>query len=246
MANQLYILNADNSINWERYKEYTEHYHNQHCPLSEPYNEEELRKICVEKQIELPEALFNYLTEVSNTVYIEGYGSTSIFEFNELPSKEDRDKICIPLDKDDITKKKEKIEDYNNYEKVFIRISDLGCAHSIRMYLGSGEHYGSIWRNECSDWECLSKIHKSFKEYIIKNFDRRYMYNIDDLGDESNYPVDSITEKHNEEMRKMTIEVIDKVYAEYLEKHKDSIYIYYPKKEDFDLKPLNDGDDWTY
>ena len=244
MSNQLYILNADNSINWEKYKEYTEHYHNQHCPLSEPYNAEELSKICVEKQIELPEELFNYLTKVSNTVYIEGYGSTSIFDFNELPSKKDRDKICILLDKINITKKKEKIEDYNNYEKVFIRISDLGCGSSIRMYLGDGEHYGSIWYNECSDFEGFAKRYSSFEEYIIKNFDKRYMYNVDDLEDDGNYPVDSATKLHNEEMRKMTIEVIDKVYAEYLEKNKDSIYIYYPKKEDWDWKPLSNDDDW--
>ena len=179
MANQLYILNADNSINWERYKEYTEHYHNQHCPLSEPYNEEELRQICVEKQIELPEALFNYLTKVSNIIYIEeGYLSSTVF-------------------------------DVSNYE----------------------------------DFE---KRHKSFEEYIIKNFDRRYMHNIDYLEDEGNYPVDSVTEKYNEETRKMIIEVIDKVYAEYLEKNKDSIYIYYPKKEDWDWdwKPLSNDDDW--
>jgi hypothetical protein len=243
MSRQLYILNADNSINWEKYKEYTEHYHNQHCPLSKPYTEEELRAICVEKKIELPEELFNYLTKVSNTVYIEGYASTSIFDLSDSPSKEYMDKICIPLDKIDITKKKEKIEDYNNYEKVFIRISDLGCAHSIRMYLGAGEHYGSIWYNECSDWEGFTKRHKSFTEYIIKNFDKRYMYNIDDLEDEGNYPVDSATEKHNEDTRKMTIEIIDKVYAEYLEKHKDSIYI--PRKPE-EWKTLADGEDWTY
>ena len=177
MANQLYILNADNSINWERYKEYTEHYHNQHCPLSEPYNEEELRQICVEKQIELPEALFNYLTKVSNIIYIEeGYLSSTVF-------------------------------DVSNYED-------------------------------------FKKKHNSIEEYIIKNFDRRYMHNIEDIENECNYPVDSVTEKHNEETRKMTIEVIDKVYAEYLEKHKDSIYIYDPKQEDWE--PLSKDDDWTY
>ena len=179
MANQLYILNADNSINWERYKEYTEHYHNQHCPLSEPYNEEELRQICVEKQIELPEALFNYLTKVSNIIYIEeGYLSSTVF-------------------------------DVSNYED-------------------------------------FKKKHNSIEEYIIKNFDRRYMHNIEDIENECNYPVDSVTEKHNEETRKMTIEVIDKVYSKYLEKHKDSICIYYPKQEDWDWKPLSNDDDWTY
>jgi hypothetical protein len=47
-------------------------------------------------------------------------------------------------------------------------------------------------------------------------------------------------------MRKMITETIDKVYAEYLEKHKDSIYIYYPKKEEEDWKPLSKDDDWTY
>ena len=190
MSNQLYILNADNSINWERYKEYTEHYNNQHCPLSEPYNEEELRQICVEKQIELPEALFNYLTKVSNIIYIEeGYLSSTVF-------------------------------DVSNYE----------------------------------DFE---KKHKSIEDYIIKNFDRRYNPDkhkgargaealANDLEDEGNYPVDSVTEKHNEDTRKMTIEVIDKVFAEYLEKNKDSIYIYYPKKEDWDWnwKPLSNDDDW--
>ena len=46
-----------------------------------------------------------------------------------------------------------------------------------------------------------------------------------DLEDEGNYPVDSATEKHNEDTRKMTIEVIDKVYAEYLEKN-NNIYRY--------------------
>ena len=72
------------------------------------------------------------------------------------------------------------------------------------------------------------------------------MHNIDYLEDEGNYPVDSVTEKYNEETRKMTIEVIDKVFAEYLEKNKDSIYIYYPKKEDWDWnwKPLSNDDDW--
>ena len=65
-----------------------------------------------------------------------------------------------------------------------------------------------------------------------------------DLEDEGNYPVDSATEKHNEDTRKMIIEVIDKVYAEYLEKNKDSIYIYYPKKEDWDWEPLSNDDDW--
>ena len=71
MNNRLYILNDDKTINWEKYKEYTEHYHNQHCPLSKPYTEEELTKFCLEKQIVLSEALFNYLTKVSNIFYIE-------------------------------------------------------------------------------------------------------------------------------------------------------------------------------
>jgi len=207
MSNQLYILNADNSINWERYKEYTEHYHNQHCPLSEPYTEEELRTICVEKQIELPEALFNYLTKVSNIIYIEeGYLSSTVFDLRDLPCKEDREKIFIPLDKNNVWNK----EYYYNENK--------GARGA----------------------EALA-----FEEYIIKNFDRRYMHNIDDLEDEGNYPVDSATEKHNEDMRKMTIEVIDKVYAKYLEAHKDSIYIYDPRKLE-EWKPLSKDDDWTY
>jgi len=190
-----YILNPDNSINWGKYKEYTEHYHNLLRPLSEPYNKEKLWKICIEKQIELPSSLFAYLTKVSNKVYIEsGYLSTDTFDLSDLPSKEDRDKVCIPSDKTDITKKEEKIEDYNNYEKVFIRISDLGCGHSFRMYLGSGEHYGSIWYNECSDFEGLVKRNKSFEEYIIKNFDKCFMHN-DEVEDETNYVVDSATKK---------------------------------------------------
>ena len=98
---------------------------------------------------------------------------------------------------------------------------------------------------ELSNFEDLNKKYTSFEDYIIKNFDTRYMHN-DNMEDETNYLVDSITEKHNEEMRIMITETIDKVYAEYLEKHKDSIYIYYPKKEDFDWKPLADGEDWTY
>ena len=33
-------------------------------------------------------------------------------------------------------------------------------------------------------------------------------------------------------------------FLEYLEKNKDSIYIYYPKKEDWDWEPLSNDDDW--
>jgi hypothetical protein len=228
MSNQLYILNVDNSINWERYKEYTEHYHNQHCPLSEPYTEEELRTICVEKQIELPEELFNYLTKVSNIIYIEeGYLSSTVFDLRDLPCKEDREKIFIPLDKNNVWNK----EYYYNENK--------GARDS---FLEKSRAKNKGFKGaEAPLAEALA-----FEEYIITNFDKRYMYNIDNLEDEGNYPVDSATEKHNEEMRKMITETIDKVYAEYLEKHKDSIYIYYPKQEAEDWKTLADGEDWTY
>ena len=108
------------------------------------------------------------------------------------------------------------------------------------------EGYLSSTVFDVSDYEDFEKKHNLIEEYIIKNFDRRYMHNIEDIEDEGNYPVDSVTEKYNEETRKMTIEVIDKVYAEYLEKHKDSICIYYPKQEDWDWnwKPLSNDDDW--
>ena len=176
MANQLYILNADNSINWEKYKEYTEHYHIQHCPLSEPYNEEELRKICVEKQIELPEALFNYLTKVSNIIYIEeGYLSSTVF------------------------------------------------------YV--------------SDYEDFKKKHNSIEEYIIKNFDRRYMHNIDYLEDEGNYPVDSVTKKYNEEKHEK-LEYSKKLQSKYRQGYKllEKLYkdgkISTTEQENNDIKKL--------
>ncbi len=118
------------------------------------------------------------------------------------------------------------------------------------------ESYLSSTVFDLNDYEDFEKKHKSFTEYIINNFDMRYNPDknkgargaealADDLEDEGNYPVDSATEKHNEEMRKMITETIDKVYAEYLEKHKDSIYIYDPRKPE-EWKTLADGEDWTY
>jgi hypothetical protein len=47
-------------------------------------------------------------------------------------------------------------------------VSKLGCAFSDDIYLGSGEHFGSIWNyGDDLQWH---KSASSLKDYIINNF----------------------------------------------------------------------------
>ena len=115
MTTQLYVLNSDNSVNWENYRLYiqqrkykwanSESYYSNKKKWGEiygytipnPYTKEEVDNVCREKGITLPNDLINYLTKVSSEFFITGYPEK--FCLSHLRSKEVFDKINIPITK---------------------------------------------------------------------------------------------------------------------------------------------------
>jgi hypothetical protein len=133
MTTQLYVLNSDNSVNWENYRLYiqqrkykwanTESYYSNKKKWGEiygytilnPYTKEEVDYVCRKKGITLPNDLINYLTTVSSQFFITGYPEK--FCLSHLRSKEVFDKINIPITKlyftDDDFYYKEDVDDVN-------------------------------------------------------------------------------------------------------------------------------------
>jgi hypothetical protein len=117
-------------------------------------------------------------TKVSSHMYISRYPCK--FNLKSLHCKEEMEKINIPANKtyfndrdfyDDEDKDMIDVTGkyyYNDFESCMYNLSELGCAFSDDIYLGSGEHFGSVWNyGDDLQWH---KSASSLKDYIINNF----------------------------------------------------------------------------
>ena len=172
----LYILNEDNTIHWPNYKLYLEKNNLQRLkgPLPAPYSEYEVNAMCDMKGTDIPDALFHYLTKVSSCMSITRYP----FKFNldSLPTQEEAKKICIPyettfLDEDSFYYRDEETTeagflDGDEFCRCMVRITDEGEL-SENIYLGSGAHYGSVWRYNNDNQIVWTKTKNTLDDFII-------------------------------------------------------------------------------
>ena len=192
--NTVYVLNTDNTIHWPNYKLYIEA---RRCPKSRtetkgnmtisfisrlpaPYSEAEVNAICASKETDIPDALFNYLTQVSSCVCISGYDdarSPVVFDLNRLPTKEDASKICIPyettfLDEDSFYYRDDNetgVYEGDDFNRCMVRITDQGEL-SQNLYLGSGAQFGSVWCYNNDNEIVWTRTANTLDDFIITHF----------------------------------------------------------------------------
>jgi hypothetical protein len=188
--NTIYVLNADNSIHWPNYKLYidarrqtkrkTETKDNMNLnPIPAPYSEAAVNAVCASKETDIPDALFNYLTQVSSCLCISGYDDRSpvVFDLNRLPTKEDASKICIPyettfLDEDSFYYRDENetgVYEGDDFNRCMVRLTYCG-EQSENLYLGSGAHYGSVWRYNNDNEIVWTRTAHTLDDFIITHF----------------------------------------------------------------------------
>lgn len=138
-----------------------------------------------EKGTTLPNDLVNYLTKVSSEFFISGYPTQ--FHLSSIPDKNTCDKINIPItrncffDKDfyyieddnDVNINEKPVDKTNQFEvedfsNCMYKISEIGCAFSYNIYLGSGEMNGSVWYYGDDNYWGLTAT--SLTNFIIENF----------------------------------------------------------------------------